>query len=334
MSYSLSILDKSPVAEGATPAEALRHTIALAKRADELGYRRFWLAEHHGAEMLASSAPEIVAAHILAHTKRIRVGCGGVMLQHYSPYKVAEVFKTLAALAPGRVDLGVGKAPGGLPYSTRALQQRPDDADFETRLIELEACLEGALPEGHALAGLLATPVPPEPPQRILLGGGPASAALAERRGWLFAYAGHFNGDPETLARSLEAYGRIAGRPAMLAIQAFAAETQEKAERRIGAQSLYKVRFADGRSVNLPSLDLAAEFARQAGLSEQDYRAEEIRPLFVFGAPDRVRRELDALADRYGVNEFILDTPIADFDERLVSIELIAGAFSTSPETA
>jgi len=326
MSYALSILDKSPVAEGATPADALRQTIALAKRADELGYHRFWLAEHHGAKMLASSAPEIVASHILAHTSRIRVGAGGVMLQHYSPYKVAEVFETLAALAPGRVDLGVGKAPGGLPYSTRALQRLPDDLDFEARLIELEAFLEGVLPDDHALAGLLATPVPPEPPQRILLGGGPSSAELAARRGWRFAYAGHFNGDPVTLAQSLETYRRIAGRPAMLAIHAFAAETQEKAERLIGPLRLYKIHLRDGRTVNLPTLDIAAEFARQAGLSDEDYRAEEIRPLVVFGAADRVRRELDALAGRHGVDEFILDTPIADFEERLASIEFIARA--------
>lgn len=115
MSYSLSILDKSPIAEGASAHDALSFTIRLAKRAEALGYQRYWVAEHHGASELASSAPEILVSHLFAHTSRIRVGSGGVMLQHYSPYKVAESFRTLASLAPGRVDLGVGKAPGGLP---------------------------------------------------------------------------------------------------------------------------------------------------------------------------------------------------------------------------
>ncbi len=123
MSYRISILDKSPLAAGETAAQALTRTLTLAQQAEAWGYHRFWIAEHHNTDQLASPSPEVVIAWILGQTRQIRVGSGGVMLQHYSPYKVAENFNLLASIAPGRVDLGVGKAPGGLPLSTRALQQ-------------------------------------------------------------------------------------------------------------------------------------------------------------------------------------------------------------------
>lgn len=162
--YTLSLLDKSPVSTGEDAASAFRDTINLAKRAEELGYRRFWVAEHHNSPELAGSAPEALVAWILAKTSRIRVGSGGVMLQHYSPYKVAEVFNVLSSLAPGRVDLGIGKTPGGLPLATSALQQAYDPArkpDFEAAFGELTTFLSGAAPQDHAQAGLQATPAPP-----------------------------------------------------------------------------------------------------------------------------------------------------------------------------
>ena len=123
----LSILDQSPAADGETAAEALQHTIELARRAEEWGYRRFWVAEHHGSNRHMGSSPEVLISHLLAHTSHIRVGSGGVMLQHYSPYKVAENFNVLSSLAPGRVDLGIGRGPGGMPISTRALRTQQYD---------------------------------------------------------------------------------------------------------------------------------------------------------------------------------------------------------------
>lgn len=326
MAYSLSILDKSPIAEGATAHDALRFSIRLAQRAEALGFRRFWLAEHHGAPGLASSAPEIVVSHILAHTSRIRVGSGGVMLQHYSPFKVAESFKVLAALAPGRVDLGVGKAPGGLPLTTRALQWFHDKAkkpDFEHQLAELDAFLKWGVEEDHPLAGAVALPLPPEAPQRIVLGGSPESAALAARYGWAFCYAGHFNGDEVNVERSLDAYRSATGRASLLALYAFAAASQAEAQRQIGPLRIFKVHFASGQSVNLPSPEAAAEFARQAGIA--DYRLEETRPHVVAGTPDEVRAQLDALHARYGIDEFVIDSPVTDYALRLRSVELLAG---------
>lgn len=326
MSYSLSILDKSPIAEGKTAHDALRFTVRLAQRAEALGYQRYWIAEHHGAPGLASSAPEIVVSHLLAHTSRIRVGSGGVMLQHYSPFKVAESFRVLAALAPGRVDLGVGKAPGGLPLTTRALQWFHDKAkkpDFAHQLAELDAFLKWGVAVDHPLAGAVALPTPPEPPQRVLLGGSPESAALAAQHDWQYCYAGHFNGDEANIERSIDAYRSVTGRTPLLAVYAFAAESKAEAQRQVGALRVFKVRLAGGQTVNLPSPEAAAEFARQTGVT--DFRLDELRPHVITGTPDEVRGELDALHERFGIEEFVIDTPVADYALRLASVEALAG---------
>lgn len=330
MAYVLSLLDKSPIPEGATGAQAIANTLALAKRADQLGYHRFWVAEHHASPTLASSAPEILVANILARTSRIRVGSGGVLLQHYSPYKIAEVFGVLESLAPGRVDLGIGKAPGGLPQSTLALQASRESgkaADFEALLADLDAFLFGRKPRDEALAGAIATPVPPSLPQRILLGGSVESAELAARHGWDFSFAGHFNGDPANIERTFDAYRRLTGRSPSLALYAAAANTQERADQLVGELRIYRVHLPGGRRVNLPTLEAAAEFARQAGAV--DYRTEELRPTVIAGSPDRVRRRLDELSERYGVAEFILDNPVATYADRLASVELLAETASS-----
>jgi luciferase family oxidoreductase group 1 len=327
VTYRLSLLDKSPIPEGATATQALHRTIALAQRAEELGYRRFWAAEHHGSPGFAGSAPEILVSHILAATSRIRVGSGGVMLQHYSPYKVAEVFKVLASLAPGRVDLGIGKAPGGLPNSTRALQSLHDKSkpsDFASRLAELDHFLAGTLPTDHELAGAVATPTPPDLPARYLLGGSPESALLAAQRGWQFVYAAHFNGDPANIERSVEAYRLLTGRAPLLALFAFAARSQAEAERLVGEVRGVRLQLATGQSFNLPTVQAAAEFARQAGVD--NYRTEERQPHVIAGTPEHVRRELGALSLRYGIEEFVIDSPVASFAERWASVELLAGA--------
>ncbi|MBS7703779.1 LLM class flavin-dependent oxidoreductase [Chelatococcus asaccharovorans] len=330
MSYKLSILDKAPVPPGASADVALRNTIALARRADQLGYHRFWVAEHHGSSALASSAPEILVSHILAQTSRIRVGSGGVMLQHYSPYKVAEVFRVLESLAPGRVDLGIGKAPGGLPFATRALQAFHDPAkkpDFEAAFAELDGFLTGTLAPEHPLASAVVTPAPSATPARILLGGSPASAELAARHGWDFSYAGHFNGDPANIEATFRTYHDRTGRSPSLALYAFAASSRERAESLVGELRIYTAHLPGGQRVNLPSLEAVAEFTRQAGTTE--YRVEEKRPHVIAGTPETVRAELDDLARRFGVTEFIVDNPVAAFAERLASIELLAGSVSS-----
>jgi luciferase family oxidoreductase group 1 len=244
---------------------------------------------------------------------------------------VAETFKLLASLAPGRVDLGIGRAPGGFPLTTRALQRHHDTTkkpDFAEQLSEVDAFLDGKLPEGHPLFGALAAPTPPHSPDRILLGGSPDSAELAARLGWDFCYAGHFNDDPVNLERSLAAHQRATrsngDRPPLLALYAFAAETQDKAERNVGELRVTKLYLPTGQSLNLPSAEAAAEYARQAGVS--DYRTEERRPHVLAGTSDKVRRALDELSQRFGIREFIIDTPVMNYAERLTSINLLAGA--------
>ncbi|MXN75782.1 MsnO8 family LLM class oxidoreductase [Burkholderia sp. 4701] len=335
MAYSLSLLDKSPIADGTSAADALRATVALAQRAEQLGYQRFWVAEHHGAPGFASSAPEIVVAHLLAHTSRIRVGSGGVMLQHYSPFKVAETFKLLASLAPGRVDLGIGKAPGGLPLTTRALQWIHDKAKkpgFAAQLEELDAFLGWGVAEDHPLAGALAMPVPPQAPERILLGGSPDSAELAARRGWRFCYAGHFNGDEANIERSLDAYRSAGGVRPLVALYAVAAPTRDEAEQLIGPLRIFKLQIAGGQSFNLGSAQAAADFARQSGAT--DYRIDELRPTVLADTPDAVHRALDALSRRLDVDEFVVDSPLTDYAARLASVERLGGALSTAPARA
>lgn len=202
----LSILDQSPAAPGETPAAALQHTLALAQRAEEWGYHRFWVAEHHGSDRHMGSSPEVLMAHLLARTNRLRIGSGGVMLQHYSPYKVAENFNVLASLAPGRVDLGIGRGPGGMPKSTQALRPQPGPAaaagpSLADKVVELRQFLHNQLDAGHPLAGLQAMPRPPQPADLFLLGTTAASGEMAAQLALPYVFAYFLNGDETEMRR-------------------------------------------------------------------------------------------------------------------------------------
>ncbi|PRD49573.1 LLM class flavin-dependent oxidoreductase [Phyllobacterium myrsinacearum] len=328
MGYALSLLDKSPIHDGETASTALKRTVALARQAEQWGFHRFWVAEHHDAPTLASSSPEVLIAFLLANTSRIRVGSGGVMLQHYSPYKVAENFNVLAALGPGRVDLGVGKAPGGLPFSTRALQgvvPRTQKQDFSAQLAQLSAFLDQGLPADDPLAGVQATPRPAIAANRFLLGASVDSALLAASQGWDFVFASHLNGDETILQETLDAYQKAAhGRAPLLAVGIVAAETDAEADRLTGNIQHFKVHVDNGQSVTVGSVEQAEEYARQSGAAS--YRIEKKTPNVLRGAARTVSDQLDRLHDRYGIGEFIIDTPINDAAKRLRSIELLAQA--------
>jgi luciferase family oxidoreductase group 1 len=327
MAYRLSVLDKVPVPEGATATEAFSRAVSLAQRAEALGYHRYWLAEHHAAPTLASSAPEIAAAYILARTQRIRVGAGGVLLQHYAPYKVAEVFKVLSALAPGRVDLGIGRAPGGLPPSTRALRRAGGDGlslDFETKFRELDQHLSNAPLLEAPPFDVAALPIVEQGPERILLGASEDTAALAADNDWQFCFAGHFDGDPEKIAKVFDVYRKRSSRSPILAVFAAVADSEAEARRLAGDIKLFRVHLPDGRYVNLPNEKAAAEFARQAGAA--DYRLEPLNPTVIAGTGAQVRAELDRLHLQFGVEEFVIDNPIAAFAERLASYERLANS--------
>lgn len=325
MAYSLSLLDKSPVSEGETAAGALQRTVTLAQTAERLGYERFWVAEHHGFPGLASAAPEVLLGYLAARTRNIRLGSGGVLLPHYSPYKVAEIFNVLGTLAPGRIDLGIGRAPGGLPASTRALRvlHAPDRSrSFEESLADLDAFLGSAAPPSQPEA--LAQPTPPAIPERFLLGGSPDSARLAGSLGWNFVFAGQHNGDEQVIEASFAAYAAAGAKvPPVLAVTALAAPTPEEARGLTEGLKMVRVTLDDGQGVNLGTEEQAAEYARQAGAAT--YRTEIRKPQILAGTAEQVRRELERLQARFGVREFIIDTPAAAAVKRLASVMLLAG---------
>ncbi|MCA8064275.1 MsnO8 family LLM class oxidoreductase [Burkholderia sp. AU38729] len=338
--FRLSVLDKSPVAPGETAADALARSVSLARFADDAGYHRYWLAEHHNTAALACPSPEILIAHVLAHTRRIRVGSGGVMLQHYSPYKIAENFNLLASLAPDRVDLGIGKAPGGLPLSTRALQAGYDPArraSFAELAAELKRHLDGNhTPPGDAeneAATLHATPFPPVAAQPFLLGASAESAALAAQLGWAFVYASHLNAATADLERSFDAYRRASGgRTPLLAVSVIVAATREAAARLASGHQGFRVQVGDTPAVNVGSLEQAHAYIRQAGDGPHRIDARETR--IVHGTREDVLRELDVLHRRHGIAEFVVDTPLADAAPRIVSLRLLAGASADGNDLA
>ncbi|MGJ8712569.1 MsnO8 family LLM class oxidoreductase [Pantoea agglomerans] len=325
MAYRLSLLDKAPVLQGESPTAALQRTLQMAQRAEEWGYHRFWLAEHHNTAQLASPSPEVLIAWIIAQTRHIRVGSGGVMLQHYSPYKVAENFNLLASLAPGRIDLGVGKAPGGLPLSTHALQQGVDAAkkgSFTEQLQLLDSWLKPgqADPDDEDLA---ATPLPSRPANRFLLGASEESARLAASLGWQFVFAAHLNGDRQLLEHALSTYSRLSqGQRALVAVQVVVADSPAGADLLVANLRHYHVAVKDGPSVNVASLEQAERYVRQGGY--RDYQIEPRTPSLLKGTAAQVHAQLDALHHNFDIDEFVIDTPITEPVARLQSLELLA----------
>ncbi len=326
MSYRLSLLDKSPIAEGESAFDALHRTLFLAQQAEKWGYHRFWLAEHHNTAQLASPSPEVLIAWIIAQTRHIRVGSGGVMLQHYSPYKVAENFNLLASLAPGRVDLGVGKAPGGLPLSTRALQQglhQDEKGSFAEQLTLLDGWLQsssGAVVDGESL---YATPLPARPANRFLLGASEESARLAASLDWQFVFAAHINGDHNLLQQVLNTYHNASGgQRALVAVQVVVADSVTQADALVSDLRHYHVRVAGGQGVNVATLEQAERYVRQGGY--EDYVIEPRVPSLLKGTAAQVHAQLEEWQQNFGIEEFVVDTPIADGQQRLRSLELLA----------
>src|SRR5262245_36169815 len=299
----LSVLDQSPVSTGSTPAQALQHSIELARLVDELGYARYWIAEHHATEALASPAPEILIARIGAETVRIRVGSGGVMLPHYSPLKVAESFRMLHALYPGRVDLGVGRAPGGTPLETFALRRERLDTplpdDFGDQLIELLGFLHKEFAPRHPFSRIKLSPDAAGAPDVWLLGSSLWSSSAAAQLGLPYAFA-HFIA-PEPTRAAIEGY-RAQFQPsaylekprAMMAMGVICADTDEEAERLAASWRLMRQRLIRGDLRQIPSVEEAlAELAASPALPPE---ASEWPRAFI-GSPARVRAEILALGE-------------------------------------
>lgn len=328
MPYQISLLDKCPINGEITAHQALHNAARLAQTAESLGFTRFWVAEHHYSHHFASSAPEILVAYLLAKTQSIRIGSGGVMLQHYSPYKVAEIFNVLASLEPDRVDMGIGKTPGGLPASTQALQ-----AEFsnEHRLSFLEkVTLLNQLLGGNELSsgqwqGIAATPKPSIQAQGFLLGASEESAKLAVALGWAMNYAGHLNGSDTNFQKTLSTYQAMTnGSTPIYSLAVIIADTDEEAEQRAEKMFIYKVHFADQRSVSLPTYEAAEAFALQSG--EKDYEIEQHKVHIIAGTARSVHQKLLAFHQQYHIQEFMIELPNTTIDERIQAIESLIKA--------
>jgi luciferase family oxidoreductase group 1 len=336
---ALSVLDQSPVGAGRSARDALEETLQLARLAERLGYRRYWLAEHHNTTSLAGSAPEVLIARVASVTERIRVGSGGVMLSHYSPYKVAETFRLLHALFPGRIDLGLGRAPGSDQLTAYALAQgRPTPIErFPEQLRDLAAFLSDRLPEGHPFRGVRALPEPPEPaaaggasgPELWLLGSSDQSAAYAAHFGFAFSFAHFIN--PRGSAQVLNAYrddfrpsAGLAAPQASLAVRVLCAETDEEARRLASSFLLGRLRMERGERGPLPSVEEALAYPYTPLERE---RLEAILAGMVVGGPQRVKAELAQMALTHGVDELVVVTIVHDPAARRRSYELLAEAF-------
>ncbi len=329
MSLKLSVLDQSPVSEGSTPGEALQRSISLAKHVDALGYRRFWMSEHHAMGTLACTAPEIMLARIGAETERIRIGSGGIMLPHYAAFKVAEQFRMLHALYGDRVDLGVGRAPGGGPVESMALRRerrvQPVD-DFADQLSELLAFLGHEFPAQHPFAKVQVQPEMPGGPDVWLLGSSLWSSQAAAEFGLPYAFAHFFS--PVHTRRAISEYRSAfqpsehrSGPEAMAAVGVICAETQEEADYLHASVRLLqqRIRLGDRRPVASPEEALRELRAfGDMGVEEGEW------PRYVVGTPDRVRGQLERMAGALNIGEVVVNTITWDHEARLHSYQLLA----------
>ena len=331
----LSILDQSPVNGTETPTEAFQHTIELAQKAEEWGYHRFWVAEHHGSSRVMGSSPEVLISHLLAKTSRIRVGSGGVMLQHYSPYKVAENFNVLASLAPGRVDLGIGGGPGGMPGSTRALQQdlSTEAAPVAEKLAELIQFLHNRLDESNPHFGLRASPAPHHPADLYVLGTTPTSAETAAKLGLPYVYALFLNNDDTVMTEAVETYRKVFDTSlgtepqTMLALPVIAADSDDEAEEYASQIKLVRISTESGRTLTVFSVEAAEDFCKQ---SEEECTFQVQEGNVIHGAQERVGERLAEIQRRFQVDELIIQTVIPDFEKRFHSYELLSGVLENA----
>ena len=332
----LGVLDQSPVRSGGGVAEAIHETLELAERCDRLGYSRYWLAEHHSTPGLAGSSPEVLIGQVAARTSRIRVGSGGVMLQHYSSLKVAESFRVLETLFPGRIDLGIGRAPGSDQLTARALRENANVEYFPQQIADLQGFLHGALPTGHLYAPVLAMPTGPTAPEMWLLGSSDQSAAMAAHFGTGFSFAHFINQDGG--AEVTRAYRQqfkpspwLESPRSSAAVFVVCADTESEAQRLAKSRQLFIVRLYTGRAGRYPSIEEAESYPyteRELALLRHAQQRT------VAGNPEQVRARLEALAADYEADELIVVTITHDPKARRRSYELLAKAFGLDEASA
>ncbi|MDJ0461059.1 LLM class flavin-dependent oxidoreductase [Streptomyces sp. H27-C3] len=333
----LSVLDLATVGSGHTATEALRTSVDIAKLAENRGFHRYWVAEHHSMPGVASSSPAVILAHLAAHTERIRLGSGGVMLPNHAPLVIAEQFGTLEALAPGRIDLGLGRAPGTDGGTAAALRRsdrlREGADDFPQQLAELTRFLDDDFPDGHPYSRIHAVPGPvqgpPGRPSVWLLGSSGFSARLAGSLGLPFAFAHHFSA--QNTIPALDLY-RESFRPsavldapyAVIGVSALATEDKKEARRQVltGALSMLRLRTGNPGLIPTPEEAEAYEFSAM----ERDFVDSWLGNV-IHGTPDEVRAGLDDLTKRTGADELMITANAHGGEARLRSYELIADGY-------
>ncbi len=330
----LSVLDQSVACVGRPQDESIRNTVALAEHCERLGYERFWLSEHHSLPAIVGTAPEILMAAVAARTSRIRIGSAGVMLPHYSPFKVAEQFRVLDALAPGRIDLGVGRAPGSDHRTAMLLNPDPRASEmFPQQVRELQAWVSGQeMPEGHPGHGIQAYPRAATAPQLWMLGSSGYGAQLAGHFGMPYSFA-HFITDGEGCAEALELYrhlfkpGLIERPLANICVWALAADTEEEAWRLFASRERARV---DRQTGQFRPLLPPEQALRDYSPAEEAYR-QGLRRKALVGTGEQVARKLRALAEELQVPELVVITWTWDPAAQRRSYELLAAAMGLQP---
>ncbi|QTM99545.1 MsnO8 family LLM class oxidoreductase [Sediminibacillus dalangtanensis] len=330
----LSILDQSPVSRGESPAQALQHTIKLAQETERLGFTRYWVAEHHSTSGLASTSPEVLIGQIAARTETIKVGSGGVLLPQYSPLHVAENFKMLEAFYPGRIDLGLGRSPGGNQTTRMALTdgQKKSLSSFPRQTADLQGFLHNSLPTDHPYKTVKAGPRIDTAPDMWILGLSERGAKNAANLGVGFTY-GHFI-NPENGKAAIEAY-RERFKPSAFQFEpkvnvcvfVVCADTEKQAEELAISQDAWLLNVGKGRDTKVPSIEEVKK--RSFSIEDQETIAKN-RKRAVIGNQEQVKRQLEKLAEEYQTDELMLITNIYDFQAKLHSYRLLAETFSLS----
>ncbi|MEN0074413.1 MAG: LLM class flavin-dependent oxidoreductase [Paracraurococcus sp.] len=342
MTLRLGILDQSTIASGRGADEAIRETLAMAQLADRLGYARYWLAEHHNSGAHAGAAPEMLVAAIAATTRRIRVGTAGVMLPHYAALKVAEQFKVAEAIAPGRIDLGLGRAPGSDGRTAFALNPQAREAAerFPNQVMDLLGWLGDGLPEGHPFREVVANPQVPTRPEVWILGSSDYGAQVAAYFGLPYCFA-HFigeQGSEQVMALYREGFrphpdqpGRLVAPHAALGVFALTAGTEAEAARLYKSRELWRLFRDQGRFPPLPSVEEAEAYPFSTA---ERAHLDRLRPRAIVGAPEQVKARLEALAAAHGAAEIAVLTPCHDPEARRQSYRLLAEAFGLAERPA
>jgi luciferase family oxidoreductase group 1 len=329
MKIPLSVLDLSPVGTGTAPSAAVRESVELAVAADALGYTRYWFAEHHNMASISASAPEVLITHAAARTTRIRIGAGGIMIPNHTPLRVVEIFRTLEALYPGRIDLGLGRASGTDPVTAAALR-RSGDTDVDSQLAELIAFEDARFPERHPFAKIVPMPSDVHVGEIWMLGSTLAGATIAAELGVPYAFAGHFamRHAREAIAHYRKRFtpsSRLAQPYAVCAVTTICGADDDEAQRLAAPLRVEVVHLRTGKRAPFVSIEdaLARRFT-----PEEQAMVNEFLHGAVIGGPAHVAERLPALAREIAADEIMLSTPVSSAAARRASLERIAGALS------